>query len=290
MVTFLNIFIGGLLMGGIYALVAAGLSIQYGVGRVLNIAHGEFLMVGALITWYLFTIYGISPLISLILIAFVFFFFGFLLDRSLFSRLRNISPSVAAFEANSLMACFGLQFVIQNIAIVIWGAELKGFSYMASPVNILGALFGANRLITLAYSLGIAGIFYLFLTKTRYGKAIRAASQDIFAANLMGINIKFVLSLCFAFGALLAGTAGALISMMYSIHTTMGMEYTVIALIVIVLGGLGSITGSMLGGLILGIVGSIVSYLEPGLTLVAYYMLFMILLLVRPTGLMGRGS
>lgn len=290
MVTFLNAVIGGLLMGGIYALVSVGLSMQYGVGRVLNIAHGEFLMLGAFITWTLYTSYGVSPLISLPFVGAILFCLGFFLDHTLFSRLRRISPSMGAFEANSLMACFGLQFVIQNIAILIWGAELRGYSYLAIPVNIAGAVFGANRIVTLAFALGISLAFYLFLTHTRQGKAIRAAAQDAAAAGLMGVNIHFVLSLCFALGAMLAGVAGCLLSMMYSIQTTMGLEYTVIALIVIVLGGLGSITGSLLGGFILGIIGNIMTYIEPGLTLVAYYVLFMVLLLVRPTGLLGRRS
>lgn len=289
MVFLLNVIIGGLLMGGIYALASVGLSMQYGVGRVLNIAHGEFLMIGAFLAWTFYTSWAISPLLTLPCAAAFLFVAGFLLDRSLFSRLRYISPSIEGFEASSLMACFGLQFIIQNIAILIWGAELRGYNYLAIPINIGGAVFGANRLITLAFALGISFVFYLFLSKTKQGKAIRASSQDIYAAGLMGIDIKHVLSLCFAFGAMLAGVAGILISMMYSIQTTMGMEYTVIALIVIVLGGLGSITGSLIGGFILGTIGSIMSYVEPGLTLVAYYVLFMILLLIKPTGLMGSG-
>ncbi|MEM4546604.1 MAG: branched-chain amino acid ABC transporter permease [Nitrososphaerota archaeon] len=290
MVTVLNIVIGGLLMGGIYALVAVGLSMQYGVGRVLNIAHGEFLMVGAFTTWTLYKLYGMSPLISMVLVGCFLFFTGFFLNRGLFSRLRSVSPSPSVFEANSLLACFGLQFVIQNLAILLWGAELRGYSYLASPVNLGGASFGANRLVTLFFALGISLIFYLFLSLTRIGKGIRAASQDVIGANLMGIDITFVLSLCFALGAMLAGMAGSLISMMYSIQTTMGMEYTVIALIVVVLGGLGNITGSLLGGFILGVIGNLMTYIEPGLTLVAYYVLFMILLLVKPTGLMGKSG
>jgi branched-chain amino acid transport system permease protein len=288
MVTLLNVIIGGFLMGGIYAIVAVGLSMQYGVGRVLNIAHGEFLMAGAFITWSFYTFLKISPLITFFLVGGLFFILGYIIDWSLFSRLRRISPSISVYEGNSLMACFGLQFVIQNLAMLLWGGGLKGYSYLAVPVNIGGAVFGTNRLITLVYALGISLLFYLFLTKTRTGKAIRAASQNATAAAIVGVNIDFVLSLCFALGATLAGIAGCLVSMMYSIHTAMGLEYTVIALIVIVLGGLGSITGSLIGGFILGIIGSIMSYVEPGLILVAYYLLFMLLLLIKPTGLMGR--
>jgi branched-chain amino acid transport system permease protein len=120
------------------------------------------------------------------------------------------------------------------------------------------------------------------------GKAIRAAAQDSETAGLMGIKVNQVLALCYGFGALMAGLGGALISMSYKIQPTMGFEYTMIALIVIVLGGLGSIPGSLLGGLILGLVGSIVTRIEPGLALVAYYIIFMILLLAKPTGILGK--
>jgi branched-chain amino acid transport system permease protein len=159
---------------------------------------------------------------------------------------------------------------------------------LAFPVKIGGAVFAANRLITLGFAVAIGLIFYLFLARTRLGKAIRAAAQDSAAAGLMGVNIKHVLALCFGFGALMAGFGGTLISMSYNIQPTMGLEYTVIAFIVIVLGGLGSIPGSLLGGLLLGLVGSIVSYIQPGLSLVAYYVIFMLLLLAKPTGILGK--
>jgi branched-chain amino acid transport system permease protein len=288
MVDILDIVIAGLLMGGIYALIAVGLSLQFGVARVLNIAHGEFIMLGAFVTWWLYTRVGINPLVSLVLCGPVLFTIGFILYRTLFTRLRISSPSPAAFEGNSMLACFGLLFIIQNVAILIWGAEIKGYSYLAFPVNFWGAVFAANRLLTLGFAIVIGLIFYLFLARTRLGKAIRAAAQDPATAGFMGVNINQVLALCFGFGALMAGFGGTLISMSYNIQPTMGLEYTIIALIVIVLGGLGSIPGSFIGGLVLGLVGSIVTYIEPGLSLVAYYVIFMFLLLVRPTGILGK--
>jgi branched-chain amino acid transport system permease protein len=142
--------------------------------------------------------------------------------------------------------------------------------------------------MTLGFALVFCLVFYLFLSRTRMGKAIRAAAQDSTAAGLMGVNIKRVLAICFGFGALMAGLGGTLLSMSYNIQPTMGLEYTMIALIVIVLGGLGSITGSLVGGLILGLIGSIVTYVEPGLAMVAYYVIFMLLLLAKPTGLFGK--
>lgn len=287
-VTLLDVVIAGLLLGGIYALIAVGLSLQYGVARVLNIAHGEFIMLGAFLTWSAYTFFGINPIVSLAVSGPAVFVIGFILYRTLFKRLRNISPTPAAFEGSSMLACFGLLFIIQNVAILIWGADIKGYSYLAVPVSFGGAKFAANRLLTLGFALAICIIFYLFLARTRMGKAIRAAAQDSAAAGLMGVNINHVLALCFGFGALMAGLGGTLISMSYNIQPTMGLEYTMIALIVIVLGGLGSIPGSFIGGLVLGLVGSIVTYVEPGLSLVAYYVIFMLLLLARPTGILGK--
>ncbi|MCG6878626.1 MAG: branched-chain amino acid ABC transporter permease [Deltaproteobacteria bacterium] len=288
MVIFLDIIISGLLLGGIYAVTAVGLSLQYGVARVLNIAHGEFIMLGAFLTWFLFTALGINPLVALLISGLILFGVGFLLYRTLFTRLRISAENPGAFEGNSMLACFGLLFIIQNVAILSWGADIKGYSFLAFPVSLWGAKFSANRLVTLLFALVICLVFYLFLSKTRLGKAIRAAAQDPETAGLMGVQINRVLALCFGFGALMAGFGGALISMSYNIQPTMGLEYTMIALIVIVLGGLGSIPGSLLGGLLLGLVGSIVTHVEPGLALVAYYVIFMILLLVKPSGILGK--
>jgi len=287
-VRILDVAIAGLMMGGIYALIAVGLSLQYGVARVLNIAHGEFIMLGAFISWSLYTIFGINPLVSLAICGPLVFIIGFILYRTLFTSLRNSSASPAVFEGKSMLASFGLLFIIQNVAILIWGADIKGYSYLAFPVNFGGAKFAANRLVTLGFAIIIGLVFYLFLARTRLGKAIRAAAQDPSAAGLMGVNIDQVLALCFGFGALMAGLGGTLISISYQIQPTMGLEYTVIALIVIVLGGLGSIPGSFIGGFLLGLVGSIVTYIQPGLSLVAYYVIFMLLLVAKPTGILGK--
>ena len=287
-ITFLDIVIAGLLMGGIYALIAVGLSLQYGVARVLNISHGEFIMIGAFATWMLYTMVGLNPLITLAICSPVLFLIGFLLHKTLFRSLLASSASIDIFEAKSMLASFGLLFIIQNIAILTWGADIKSYSYLNHGVNLGGALFAVNRLVTLLFAVVISTAFYLFLAFTRLGKAIRAAAQDPRTAGLMGVNIDKVLALCFGFGALMAGFAGGLLSMCYPITATMGMEYTIIAIIVVVLGGLGSIVGSFLGGFLLGIIGSIVTYIEPGLAMVAYYAIFILLLLAKPTGILGK--
>jgi branched-chain amino acid transport system permease protein len=287
-VTVLDVIIGGLISGGIYALIAVGLSLQYGVGRVLNVSHGEFIMIGAFATWSLYTVFGISPLISLVICGPIFFILGFVINRAIFEYLRSKSESIDAFAASSLLASFGLLFIIQNVALIIWKADLRGYSYLDSSVSILGAVFTANRLIALLFAVVISLSFYIFLTRTRLGKAIRAAAEDPVTAQVMGVNIHRVLAICFGLGALMAGLAGVLISMMYEMRPTMGLEYTIIAIIVVVLGGLGSITGSLVGGFILGFIGTIVTYIDPGLSLIAYYVIFILMLLVKPTGIFGK--
>jgi branched-chain amino acid transport system permease protein len=284
----LDIAIGGLLTGGIYALIAMGLSLQYGVARVLNIAHGEFIMLGAFTTWTLYTVFGINPLLTLAMIGPVVFAVGFLLHRTMFTRLRVMAPNQDVYTSNSMLATFGLLFIIQNLAGLGWGANLRAYSFMAQGVDIFGATFAANRLVSLGFAVGIGLAFYLFLIRTRMGKAIRAAAQDPATAGLMGVNINRVLAICFGLGAVMAALAGTLLSMRIPITTTMGMNYTIIAIIVVVLGGLGSIPGSFIGGFILGIIGTIVNYIEPSLSMAAYYFIFMLLLLVRPKGIFGK--
>ena len=288
LVTILDVVIAGLLMGGLYALIAMGLSLQYGVARVLNVSHGEFIMLGGMITWTLTAQYGLNPLLSLVFCGPLTFGLGYLLHRTIFRRLAATAESPGVFEGNSMLTSFGLMFIIQNLALVIWGPEIRGYTYLAQPVNIGGALFGANRLLTMSVALVVGLVFYFYLARTRMGMAIRAAAQDRGAAAYMGININRVLAVCFALGAALAGIAGILISISYPVNGLMGFEYTTIAIIVVVLGGLGSIPGSFIGGFLLGLVGSVVTYFEPGLALAAYYAIFILLLLVRPTGIMGN--
>lgn len=287
-VTILDIAIGGLLLGGIYALIAMGLSLQYGVARVLNISHGEFIMIGAFSTFSLYTVFGINPLICLLIVGPATFLVGYLLHRTLFRQLSLKAPNPDAYAASSILASFGLLFIFQNVALVVWKADFRAYTYLNFGVNIGGAIFSANKLVILGFAIGIGVAFYLFLARSRIGKAIRAAAEDSATAGLMGVNIKQVLAICFGFGAAMAGIAGVLISMRVPLNPAMGMQYTFIAIIVIVLGGLGSIPGSFIGGFMLGIIGEVVTYFDPSLSLAAYYLIFMVLLLVRPKGIFGK--
>ena len=282
------IIVAGILNGGVYALAAMGLSIQYGVARVLNLSHGEFIMVAAWLAWVFFTRLEINPLISMPIIALFFLGIGFALYRTLFTALRNKAVSPAAFEGNSLLAAFGLLYIVYNVAALIWPGLPQTLYWLAGGVDILGVRFGLNSVVALAGAVAFGVAFYIFVNRSRLGKAIRAAAEDPATAALMGININRVLPLCFGLGLLLAGIAGVLLSMCFAISTGMGLRYTVIALIVVALGGLGSILGSFIGGFILGIIGSIVTQLQPALTMVAFYAILMILLVARPKGLLGK--
>lgn len=284
----LNILITGLILGGIYALIAVGLSLQYGVGRVLNVSHGEFILVGALATYSLYTGFGISPLVAIAGITPALFLIGFLLDHTLYNYLRKRSPNADAFSGASLLASFGLLFVVQNLMLLFWGANLKGYTYVNASVSIFGALYGVNRLLALGVAVGVSVAFYIFIRYARLGKAIRAAAENPTMAQVMAVNVRQVLAICFGLGAALAGLAGILYSLMFELQPSKGIELTIIAIVVVVFGGLGSITGSLIGGFLLGLVTSIVNFIDPSLSLVAFYLIFILLLLFKPSGILGR--
>jgi branched-chain amino acid transport system permease protein len=283
-----KIIFDGILIGGIYALVAMGFTLQYGVARVLNLAHGEFIMFAGFSTLSLYVLFGINPLLALVIVALGLGIVGFLLHTTLFRKLLKSSPSWAAFESSSLLAAFGLLFMIQATAKIIWPGLPWRITFLAYPINILGVQLLANQVIVFSFAIAIALAFYFFLVRSRVGKAIRAAGEDPATAGLMGINTDRVLALCFGLGAGLAGLAGVLYSTCYSVTTDMGLNYTLIAMVVVVLGGLGSVPGAFIGGLILGLVSEIFNWTQALFAVPAFYFIFIILLLVRPTGIMGK--
>jgi branched-chain amino acid transport system permease protein len=287
MTEFLNIIIGGLLIGGIYSLISVGMSLQYGVAKVMNIAHGEFLMFGAFLTFMLQE-HGVNPLLCILIVAPTFFIVGFILYRTIFTTIRDRSANPGVFEGNGLLAAFGLYFIIQSVGTQIWTSTPRAYHYLSASWTLGGADIFENRLVAAAFAVALGALFYLYLNISRSGKAIRAAAQDTATAGLMGVNINFVLALCFGFGAAMAGAAGSLYSICYSINTTIGLQQTLLAIVVVTLGGLGSIPGSFIGGFILGIISTAVSYWQPGLTIASYYVIFILLLLVRPKGIMGK--
>jgi branched-chain amino acid transport system permease protein len=284
----LDILVTGLILGGLYALIAVGLSLQYGVVRVLNVAHGEFIMIGAFLTLTLFTQLGITPFFAGPIVGSVLLVFGYLIHITLFQYLRDTSPSMDIFSGRSLLASFGILFILQNLMLIIWGSSVQGYSFLRSSVSIFGAAYSANRLLALGLAIVATLAFYVFIRRTRPGKAIRAAAEDPAMAQVLGVDIRQLLAFCFGLGAFLAGLAGVLISMTFELQPSSGLEYTIIAIVVVVFGGLGSITGSLVGGFILGLFTSLVNFIDPSLSLITFYLIFMILLLVRPSGILGK--
>jgi branched-chain amino acid transport system permease protein len=282
-----DIIITGILLGGLFALVSVGFTLQYGVGRVLNVSHGEFIMIGAFITFWLSSSYSVNPLVSLVFTAPLTIVLGWALHATLFRRIMDKAPSIDVFEGQSMLASFGLLYIVQNVARIIWGSQTYNLDFLKTTVG--GSLqIPLNRLVALAVVVVIGVLLYFFLAHTRLGKAIRAAGQDSSTAGLMGVNIHNVLAICFGIGLGLAGIAGTLMSTIFAISTSMGLQYTVIAMIVVVLGGLGSITGAVIGGVILGVVSQLVTNYYPTMTFIAYYIIFILLLLARPKGIMGK--
>jgi branched-chain amino acid transport system permease protein len=281
--------VAGLITGGMYALVAIGLNVQYGLMRVMNIAHGEFLMVGAYLAWAAYATLRLSPLLALPAIFAALFVTGLVVYRLCFRRIARTSPAVEVLEARSLLVGFGLMFFIQNAAFLVWGADLRGYEYLAHPVQVGATQLGANRLVVFAFALAVSLLLLVLLRFTLFGKAVRAMMQSPTGAQLVGTDTAVLHPAVFGAGLGLAGVAGALLSMIYEISPSMGEPYTVTALIVITLGGLGSATGSLLGGLLLGLVEAFGMHLtNPSLKMLLSYGVFVAVLLLRPRGLFAR--
>ncbi|MDL9999906.1 branched-chain amino acid ABC transporter permease [Variovorax sp. J22P240] len=280
---------GGLITGGIYALVAIGLNLQYGLMRIMNISHGEFLMLGAFLTWWAHTTWGISPLVFLPVAFAVLMLIGMAVHWLCFRQVAARAPNVDVFEARSLMVGFGLMFLVQNTALLIWGGDLRGYEYLAEPVQVADMRFTANKLVLFGIALALSLALIALLKLTLLGKAVRALMQSPVGAQLVGINTKRLHPLMFGIGLGLSGVAGALLSMTYEISPSMGEPYTVTALIVITLGGFGSIAGSLVGGLLLGVVEALGMYFtSPSLKMLLSYAVFIGVLIWRPNGLFSR--
>ncbi|MBK9362829.1 MAG: branched-chain amino acid ABC transporter permease [Rubrivivax sp.] len=279
----------GLITGGIYALIALGLNLQYGLMRVLNIAHGEFLMLGAFLTWAAQTSLGISPLLMIPVSFAVLMAVGLVVHRLAFRRLTRTSPTLDIFEARGLMVSFGLMFLVQNFAQMVWGGDLRGYDYMADPVPVAGAQFAGNKLLLFGLALAFSAALIVVLRRTLLGKGVRALMQSPTGARLVGIDTERLHPLMFGVGLGLSGVAGCLLSMSYTISPSMGEPYTVTALIVITLGGFGSMAGALAGGLALGVVEAIgMHFTNPSLKSLLSYGIFIAVLLWKPNGLFTR--
>ena len=287
--SWLELLASGLITGGIYALVALGLNLQYGLMRILNIAHGEFLMVGAYLTWMAQTSLGLSPLLMVPVSFGLLMVLGLVIHRLCFHRLTVTSPSLDIFEARSLMVAFGLMFLLQNFASFVWGGDLRGYDYLTTPVKFGEAQFAGNKLLVFGLALVFSGALIALLRYTLLGKGVRALMQSPTGAQLVGIDTQRLHPLMFGIGLGLSGMAGCLLSMAYTVYPSMGEPYTVTALIVITLGGFGSMSGALAGGLLLGVIEALgMHFTNPSLKALLSYSVFIAVLLLRPKGLFAK--
>lgn len=281
-----QVVISGLLAGSLYAMVALGLGLIYGVMRVLNVAHGPLMMLGAYTTFWLFRWFGLNPYVSLLVSMPVLFAIGVVMQRFLVRRV------VDAPELSSLLLTFGIGIGLVNIAQLAFTSDLRSVEYMTGSFELGPFNFSKSRVIAFVFALAITAGAFVFLRATRLGKAIRAVSQSREVAQVCGIDVQRIHLIAFGIASALAAAGGSLVAVMVAIQPEMGQVYTFKSFLVIVLGGAGNYPGALLGGLLLGLVEQLSSlYLTTQVNEAVAYILLVVVLLIRPTGLLkGRAA
>jgi branched-chain amino acid transport system permease protein len=277
-----QVVVSGLLAGALYAMVALGLALIFGVMRVINIAHGPMLMLGAYTTWLLFDRLGMNPYLTLPVSAAVMFAVGALLQRTLVFRV------VDAPELSSLLLTFGVSIALVNVAQLVFTSDLRSVEFLTGSILLGPVAVSKSRLIACVFAAGITALAFLFLRATKLGKAIRATSQSREVAMVCGIDVQRIHLIAFGMACALAACGGTLVAVMVAIQPEMGQIWTFKSFLVIVLGGAGNYPGALLGGLLLGLVEQLASlFLTTQLSEAVAYVLLVLALLVRPTGLLG---
>ncbi|MBS3965657.1 MAG: branched-chain amino acid ABC transporter permease [Truepera sp.] len=286
---FFDALLTGLALGGMYALIALGLNLQYSVARILNLSYGEMMIAAAVLTYILFVMHGISPLLTLMLVMPLAALVGWAVYGLLLTPLIRRAPSREALEVDSLLGTFGLLFIIQGVMLTLVGGRYLSYSFLTVTVNLFGITVAANRLLALGFAIVLGVGVWLLLTRTRVGTAIRSISADPVSAQLVAIDVKRLAMAAFVLGTLLAAMAGVLVSMFLTFSATVGVVFTMTALMVVIMGGIGNMAGAVVAGLLLGLIEAFVgTYVSPSLTLAANFALFLIVLLFKPEGLFGR--
>jgi branched-chain amino acid transport system permease protein len=293
---FIQLLISGLLLGGVYALSSIGLTLIFGVMKIVNFAHGEFLMIAMYLSFWLFHLLHMDPYLSIAVVAPALFGLGLLTYRI------AVRPTLGAPHLNQIFVMVGLSIVIENAALLWWSADFRSVSldYLRAQI-VLGPFPGLGieeiivnpgRLIAFLIGLSISIAFYLFLKLSYSGKIIRATAQDRSTALLMGIDVDKVYKFTFAVGLLLVGVAGALMIPMFTVHPFVGFEFVLVMFVVVVFGGMGSVVGAVLAGLFIGVVEVFSDFLiGPDSKQAVYFLLFIAVLVLKPSGLFGiRGE
>jgi branched-chain amino acid transport system permease protein len=274
--------ISGLLLGGVYALLAGGLNLIFGVMRVINLAHGELLMLGAYTTFWLFARTGMNPVLSLLLSIPLLFLLGALVQRLLVGRVVRRPLLI------SLLMTFGLSLFLTGLAQQLWTNDYRSVPYLSGSIGVAGLAVSRPRLVAFAVALVLSAATYAFLRWGRWGRALRATAQNPDAALACGVDVDRARLLAFALGAALAGAAGTLAAFMYTVFPEMGHTFMLKAFAVIVLGGMGSFAGAFLAALLLGLVEAYAAFwTTTQIAEAIIYLLLVLALLLRPNGLFG---
>ncbi|WP_428665478.1 branched-chain amino acid ABC transporter permease [Reyranella sp.] len=274
----------GLLTGMVYGLMALGLSVIFGVMRVVNFAHGELMVVGMYLAWAAFEYLQVSPLLSLPAIAVLFFGLGYIMQRGL------IQPFIGRPEHQQFLLLLGVALVLVNACLAIVGPDSRGVQLEAQFESYeLGPLvFDAVRLHAAVAAVVIAALLWLFFTRTRTGKAIRAAADNHMGALVVGLDVRRLYAVTFGVGAACVGAAGALMITIIPVTPFLAAEYTLLAFVIVIVGGLGSMTGALMGGLLIGVSEAVAGLLvDPSLKSMFSFGLLIAVLLLRPQGLFG---
>ena len=277
-----QVIISGLLAGALYSMVALGLALIYGVMRVINIAHGTILMLGAYTTFWWFRLLGINPFVSLLVSLPLMFLLGMLLQRTLVTRV------VKAPELSSLLLTFGISIALVNLAQLAFTSDVRSVEFLTGAFLVGPFALSKSRLVAFAFAVVITLLAFWFLQKTKLGKAIRATSQSSEVAMVCGINVQRIHLYSFGIASALAAAGGSLVAVIVAIQPEMGTVYTFKSFLVIVLGGAGNYPGALLGGMLLGLVEQLSSlFLTTQVSEAVAYVLLVLVLLLRPTGLLG---
>lgn len=279
--------INGLFVGGVYAIIAVGLTLIFGVMGIVNFAHGEFVMLGCYVVLILVQQLGINSYLAIPFVALVMYLLGIIIYKALIIKVQEEE------HTSQILLTLGLSYILISVSMMLFSTkhQLLNSPLSSETVNILNMQFGMDWVLGFFFALIVTVAFYFILQHTAVGKKIRAVAQNKEAALLMGINIKKIYTLAFAMGTLSAGIGGALVANIYSFNPTVGKQFILIAFIIVVLGGLGSFWGAFIGALIIGVTQSVATVFMPAsLAPVISYIIFVLVLWLRPQGIFSRAT